>query len=76
MRLLLYALALFCAIFSLCGTASAVLVDWSALSWPAGSLSNSYDVDPASTGNDVTITVSGDTAQLQSEPPQTPGNHH
>src|SRR6266852_43099 len=57
MRLLLFALALFCAIFSLCGTASAVLVDWSALSWPAGSLSNSYDVDPASPGNDVTVTV-------------------
>ena len=76
MRLLLYALALSCAIFSLCGTASAVLVDWSALNWPAGSLSNSYDVDPASAGNDVTATISGDTGQLQpslvSPNPQTP----
>src|SRR5712692_12041646 len=76
MRILLYALALFCAIFSLCGTASAVLVDWSALNWPAGSLSNSYDVDPASPGNDVTVTISGDTGQLQpslvSPNPQTP----
>ena len=29
------------------------MVDWSTLSWPAGSLSNSYDVDPDSAGNDV-----------------------
>ena len=65
MRLLLYALALFCAIFALSGTASAVVLDWSALSWTPGSLSNSYDVDPASPGNDVTVTVSGDTARLQ-----------
>jgi len=76
MRLLLFALALFCAIFSLCGTASAVVLDWSALSWPAGSLSNSYDVDPSSPGNDVTVTIGGDTGRLQpslaSPFPQTP----
>ena len=70
------ALAFFCAIFAFTGSASAVLVDWSAQNWPAGSLSNSYDVDPASSGNDVTITVSGDTGQLQpslvSPNPQTP----
>lgn len=65
-------LILFCASCAFTVSASATLVDWSALSWSAGSLSNSYDVDPSSAGNDVTITVSGDTAQLQSEPPQTP----
>jgi hypothetical protein len=65
-------LILFCAIFAFIGSASAVLVDWSALNWPAGSLSNSYNVDPSNPGSDVTVTVSGDTAQLQSEPPQTP----
>ena len=43
----------------------AVMVDWSSLSWPAGSLSNSYDVDSNSAGNDVTVTISGDTGQLQ-----------
>jgi hypothetical protein len=39
-------------------------------------LSNSYDVDPANTGNDVTATISGDTGRLQpslaSGNPQTP----
>jgi hypothetical protein len=65
-------LAFLCAICAFTGSASAALVDWSTLTWPAGSLSNSYDVDPASAGNDVTVTVSGDTGQLQSEPPQTP----
>jgi hypothetical protein len=57
--------AIFAAVFAFAGPASAVLVDWSALTWPAGSLSNSYDVDPANTGNDFTATISGDTGQLQ-----------
>jgi hypothetical protein len=56
MGLLFKTLAFFCAIFAFTGSASAALVDWSALNWPAGSLSNSYDVDPASAGNDVTVT--------------------
>jgi len=76
MGLLFKTLAFFCAIFAFTGSASAALVDWSALNWPAGSLSNSYDVDPASPGNDVTVTISGDTGQLQpslvSPNPQTP----
>src|SRR5437016_10433619 len=67
---------IFAAVFVFAGSASAVLVDWSALNWPAGSLSNSYDVDPSSAGNDVTVTISGDTGQLQaslvSPNPQTP----
>ena len=70
------ALAFFCAICAFTEPASAALVDWSALNWPAGSLSNSYDVDPASPGNDVTVTIGGDTGQLQpglvSPNPQTP----
>jgi hypothetical protein len=69
-------LAFLCAICAFTGSASAALVDWSAQSWPAGSLSNSYDVDPANAGNDVTATISGDTGQLQpslvSPNPQTP----
>lgn len=63
---------LLCLICATALSASGALVDWSSLTWTAGSLSNAYDVDPANPGNDVTITVSGDTAQLQSEPPQTP----
>jgi len=65
-----------CAIYAFTTSASGVLVDWSALNWPAGSLSNSYDVDPANAGNDVTVTISGNTGQLQtslvSPNPQTP----
>lgn len=57
-------------------SARAVLVDWSTLTWTPGTLSNSYDVDPAFAGNDVTVTVSGDTGQLQpslpAPNPQTP----
>jgi hypothetical protein len=45
--------------------APAVLVDWSAETWTPGSLTNSFDVDPGTAGNDVTATVSGDTAQLR-----------
>src|SRR5919201_350590 len=69
-------LFLFCVIGAMSGSASAVLIDWSTLNWPAGSLSNSYDVDPAVPGNDFTATISGDTAQLQKSldtgNPQTP----
>lgn len=67
---------LICAICSIARPASSALVDWSTLTWPAGSLSNSYDVDAGSAGNDVTMTISGDTAQLQTSTvagaPQTP----
>jgi hypothetical protein len=45
-------------------TARSALVDWSTLSWAAGSLSNSYDVDPSSPDNDATFTITGDTGQF------------
>jgi hypothetical protein len=45
-------------------SAHAVVVNWGSLTWPAGSLSNSFDVDPATPGNDVTVTVTGDTGGL------------
>jgi hypothetical protein len=67
---------LLCAICLIAHPASSTLVDWSTLSWAAGSLSNSYDVDAGSAGNDVTATISGNTAQLQTSlaaaNPQTP----
>jgi hypothetical protein len=50
----------------------AIVLDWSTAVWTPGTLSNSYDVDAGIAGNDITVTVSGDTAQLQSVPPQTP----
>jgi hypothetical protein len=76
MRLSAKVLFLFCTICALTAPVSAALVDWSAQTWPAGSLNNSYDVDPSNPGSDVTVTVSGDTGQLQpsliSPNPQTP----
>jgi hypothetical protein len=54
----------------------AVVINWDALTWTPGTLNNSYDIDPANAGNDITVTVSGNTAQLQPEIvspyPQTP----
>ncbi|HEX8898251.1 MAG TPA: hypothetical protein VF751_06100 [Chthoniobacterales bacterium] len=47
--------------------ANAVTLDWDTVTWTAGSLSNSYDIDAARPGNDITVTVSGNTAQLQQE---------
>lgn len=38
-------------------SAPALVLDWDALSWTAGALSQSYDIDPSNPGNDVTITV-------------------
>lgn len=43
----------------------ATVLDWSAVSWTPGSLSNTYDVDGDSV-DDVTITISGDTSALVS----------
>src|SRR4051812_16091206 len=51
----------------LVATANAITLDWNTVAWTAGSLSNSYDIDSAKTGNDITVTVSGNTAQLQKE---------
>jgi len=51
----------------LAANARAVVLDWDSVTWTAGSLSNSYDVDPARPGNDITVTVSGNTTQLQPE---------
>src|ERR1700716_2768872 len=44
--------------------ARAVILDWDAVSWAAGSLSNSYDIDPSSPGNDISVAVTGNTSQL------------
>ena len=37
--------------------AQAVILDWDAATWTSGSLSNSYNIDPAHAGNDITVTV-------------------
>lgn len=60
----------------LVAAAHAVTLDWDTTAWTAGSLSNSYDIDPSKAGNDITVTISGNTAQLQPKNtapnPQTP----
>ena len=54
----------------------AVQLIWDTATWPVGSLTNSFEIDPANTGNDVTLTMTGNTAQFQisfTNPfPQTP----
>jgi len=37
--------------------ARAIVLDWDGVAWTAGSLSNSYDIDPAKAGNDITVAV-------------------
>ncbi len=58
--------------------ASAVTLVWDNETWTAGSLSNSYHVDPNQAGNNITVGVSGSTGQLQPENiapnPMTPAN--
>jgi hypothetical protein len=44
-----------------------VTLDWDGVTRTAGSLSNSYDIDPAKAGNDIIVVVSGNTAQFQDE---------
>src|SRR5207244_7379928 len=36
---------------------SAVTLDWSTVTWTAGTTSNSYDIDPSNPGNDITISM-------------------
>ena len=73
-RYWLVALALLSGFAGLGSPASAVLVDWSTLNWPSGSLNNSYDVDPGSPGNDVTVAITGNTGQLQPSLDSNAGN--
>lgn len=75
-RILWCAIAL--AVVCIRSTASAVVLDWDAVSWAAGSLTNSYNVDPANAGNDITVGVTangGATFQqeLGAPNPMTPG---
>jgi hypothetical protein len=45
----------------------AITLDWDTATWTAGTLTHAYDIDPAKAGNDITVTVSGNTAQFQPE---------
>jgi hypothetical protein len=48
-------------------TSSALTLNWGSEPWAAGSLQNSFNIDPSKPGNDVTVTVSGNTGVLQQE---------
>lgn len=54
------------ALAASCATARAVTLDWDVVNW-TDRFSNSFNVDPASAGNDVTVSVTGATAQLGTE---------
>ena len=56
------------AVFIGMPSASAIVLDWDAVTWTPG-YTNSFDIDPAVAGNDVTVSVSGDTAVLQNGSP-------
>jgi hypothetical protein len=56
-----------CLGFVLSPGAHAITLDWDAVTWTAGTLTHSYDIDPSKAGNDITVTVSGNTARLTTE---------
>jgi hypothetical protein len=64
--------------FALAQRLPAVQLVWENVTWPAGSLTNSFDVDPANAGNDLTLTFTGNTGQFQQSfatgNPLTPAN--
>ena len=60
-------IALIVAFSMLCLTARAVTLDWDTVTWTNGTLSNSYDVDGSTAGTDISVSVTGNTAQLGME---------
>lgn len=51
-------------------SARAVILNWDAVTWsPGGSLVQSYDIDPSFAGNDIRITISGNTSNFISATP-------
>ena len=44
--------------------AAPIILDWNTATWTPGQLSQSFDIDPANPGNDVSITITGDTTRL------------
>lgn len=48
----------------------AIILDWSNVSWPDGSLSRNFNIDGSNPGSDVNITVTGNTSRFFDEYPQ------
>jgi hypothetical protein len=63
-------LSVLLALLCLCSSARALVLDWDTVTWAPGTFTHSYDVDPdpAKPGNDVTVTVGGDTNRLTTDP--------
>jgi hypothetical protein len=76
MRFVRRSIILFFFLVVFARTGEAVVLDWDTVTWTPGALTNSFDVDPTKAGNDITVTVTGNTGQLQPElvapNPQTP----
>lgn len=51
--------------------ARAALLDWDSLAWTPGSLTQSFDIDASNPGDDVMITITGDTGQFTTGYPTT-----
>jgi hypothetical protein len=57
---------IFLGVFLLNSPVTAVTLDWDLVDWTSGNLTQSFDIDPGNAGNDITITISGDTGQIKS----------
>jgi hypothetical protein len=58
---------LFALLTLLAPSVQAVTLDWDTVTWTAGTLSHAYDIDPTKAGNDITVTVSGNTTALTTD---------
>jgi hypothetical protein len=54
-------LAVFLVVLCSPSLVNGVTFDWSTITWTPGTLVNSYDIDPMNPGDDITISVSGNT---------------
>src|SRR5438105_1338691 len=57
-------LALLLAICAVRLPVQAALLDWDTVTWTAGSLSMSFETDASNPGNDITITITGNTSRF------------
>ncbi len=54
----------------LSSTSYAIVLDWNNVTWTAGSLSAAYELDASNPGNDITITITGDTSRFIEDRPE------
>ena len=49
-------------------SANALVLDWDNVTWPAGAVNRSFNIDPANPGNDLTVAFSGATDKFRNDP--------